>query len=441
MAAACLALAGCATYQAKPLADGPDLAASPRRLTVDVAQLRLKPLKAHRFDPSRGLDPTDVAILAALNNPDLKAKRAAANVAAAQAFSAGLLPDPQVTYSLDVPVTAGAVTGYNVSPSLDIMALVTHSAALKAAKAAARQADLELLWNEWTTAQQARQLAVTALADEQKADVLDRLATALAVRQRQSQAALDHGDATSANAGADLAAKIDAEVAVTTARHDAEKARGDLDALLGLDPGVRLDLVSAAPEVDPAPDALDAARAALPRRRPDLLALQAGYDSQNANLRKAILAQFPVLNLGFSHASDTTPVVTNGFSATFVVPIFNRGRGEIAVQSASRDQLRAEYQARLDQVQADVAAAWRERETSRRLILQLRSDVPRLVAAATQAEAPYRKGDIDGAVYLALQQAALAHQAALLDQQLAFELAGISLETILFIPSDVEARP
>lgn len=440
VAAACFGLAGCATYQDSPLPSGPDVAATPRRLTADLSQLRLAPLKAHRFDPSDGLDPTEAGILAVLNNPDLKAKRAVAGVAAAQAFSASLLPDPQLTYSLDIPTDpANFTNAYNVAPSLDLMALVTHASALKAAKASARQADLDLLWAEWNTAQQARQLVVTALANEDKAKILAVLADHLADRYRRSKAALDQGDVTAAVNGADLAAKLDADAALATARHDAAKARGDLNALLGLAPDARLNLVAGAATVDPDPAALDTATAALPTRRPDLLALRAGYDSQNANLRKAVIAQFPVLNLGFSHASDTSAVITNGLSATFVLPIFNRGRGEIAVQSATREQLRAEYQARLDQTLADAAAARREREASRRLIADLGEDVPKLVAAADRAEAPYRRGDIDSAAYLALEQAALGRQVALLDQKLAFDLAGISLETVLFLPSDPAA--
>ena len=442
LVAALLALGACATYAPRELPGGADVAPNSERLTADLSKLRLAPLQGHRFDPSDGLDPTEAAVLAVLNNPDLRAKRAQAGVAAAQAFSAGLLPDPQVTYSLDIPANpVGSTSAYNATPSLDLMTLVTHSAALKSAKASARQADLDLLWSEWNTAQQARQLAVTALANEEKAGVLKALADRLADRYARSSAALEHADVSAAVAGADLAAKLDAEAAQATAEHDAAKARGDLNALLGLAPAARLNLVPGDPVTDPDSATLDAALAALPERRPDLLALRAGYAAQDANLRKAIIAQFPILNLGFSHARDTSDVVTNGVSATFVVPIFNRGRGEIAVQSATREQLRAEYQARLDQTVADAAAARRERETARALISRLQAQVPALLATASQAEGPYRRGDIDSAAYLAIQQAALNHEVALLDQRLAFELAGIGLETVLFLPSDPSDLP
>ncbi|MGI8841089.1 MAG: TolC family protein, partial [Caulobacteraceae bacterium] len=359
----CAALCACATYKDRPLPAGPDLAASAARLSVDVSRLRLGPLKAHRLDPVDGLDPTDVAILAVLNSPDLAAKRALAKVAGAQAFAAGLLPDPQLTFTVDVPNPGqSATTAYNLNPNLDLVGLITHSSARKAARASANQADLDLLWAEWSVAQQARQLAVTVLADEAKAGVLGAIAAGLDARYAQSRRALATHDITAVTASADLAVKLDADAQLATTRRDAAKARGDLNALIGLAPTARLTLITGAAASEPDGAALDAALAALPARRPDLLALRAGYRAQDANLRKAILMQFPLINIGFSHQRDNTAIVSNGVSGTLTLPIFHRGRGEIAVQSATRERLLAEYHARLDQTVAEVAAARRDRE-------------------------------------------------------------------------------
>ena len=48
-------------------------------------------------------------MLAVANNPDLRVARDDAGVARAQAFAAGLLPDPQISLSADHP--AGNVAG------------------------------------------------------------------------------------------------------------------------------------------------------------------------------------------------------------------------------------------------------------------------------------------------------------------------------------------
>src|SRR5882757_7827077 len=87
-----LLLSGCAGYEAPAFKDD---AASPdlMHLTIDARAMPLPALAAHRFDPSDGLDMTEVAMLAVVNNPDLKLARGDAAIAHAQAFSAGLLPD------------------------------------------------------------------------------------------------------------------------------------------------------------------------------------------------------------------------------------------------------------------------------------------------------------------------------------------------------------
>lgn len=68
-------LSGCATYQSLPLDDGV-AAADWRHLTIDARDMPLPALARHRFDPSDGLDMTEVAMLAVVNNPDLKLARA-----------------------------------------------------------------------------------------------------------------------------------------------------------------------------------------------------------------------------------------------------------------------------------------------------------------------------------------------------------------------------
>jgi outer membrane protein TolC len=435
-------LAGCAHDTPRPLAQGPDLATSSDQLSVDAARLRLAPLPAHPVDLAKGVDPTDAAILAVLNSPDLVAKRAAAHVAEAQAFSAGLLPDPQVALSADVPVNPLiAVTAYGITPSIDLQALITHAATLRAAKAAAKQANLDLLWSEWSTAQQARQFAVTALMDDGKAEVLAQIDAELADRALKSGQALSHHDVTATVASADLAAKVDADAQLAAARRDAEKARGQLNALIGLAPSVRLDLVDEAGPTNPDPASLDAALASLPRRRPDLLALQAGYASQNANLRKAILAQFPLMSLGYSRQRDNTGILSNGVAATVTVPIFNRNRGDIGVQTATREQLSQEYQARLDQTVADAAQARADLAGEQVDLERLQADVPRLKAEARQARPAFARGDMDSAAYLAIDQTVLKEAVALWDTRLSQRLAALGLETVLFLPPEDARRP
>src|SRR5690348_11659409 len=93
---AALLLTGCAVYSAQPLPDKPDLAPRVPDLKVDVRSLHLPDLAPHPYDPARGLDMGDAAILAVLNNPRLRTARSEAHASRAQSFAAGLLPGPQL---------------------------------------------------------------------------------------------------------------------------------------------------------------------------------------------------------------------------------------------------------------------------------------------------------------------------------------------------------
>ena len=169
-------------------------------------------------------------------------------------------------------------------------------------------------------------------------------------------------------------------------------------------------------------------------RRPDLLALQAGYVAEDANLRRAILMQFPLLNLAGNRARDNTGISSVGAAGTFALPIFNGNRGQIAIERATREQLRAEYQARLDQTEAEIASDRAELETAIGRVRELEASVPKLEAMADQASAAYGRGDIDSAGYLALVQNALSRRADLEDQRLAAFQAEAALEMALFLP-------
>ena len=75
---------------------------------------------------------------------------------------------------------------------------------------------------------------------------------------------------------------------------------------------------------------------------------------QNAAVRGAILAQFPALTLGFNTARDTSAVYTKGFSIGISLPLFDRNRGNIAIERATRLQLKDAYAERLLNARSDV---------------------------------------------------------------------------------------
>ncbi len=428
-------LAGCAGYHERPLPGAAAEAASVTALRIDPARLRLDPLRSIVIDPSDGFSPLEIAVLAVLNNPDLEAKRAAAGVTAAQIFTAGLLPDPQISGTFDHPISGpDHHEAFGVTPTIDLAALMARSYVRRGSRALGRQADLNLLWAEWGVAQQARQLAETALADEDRARVLRIVVDAARQRSEASSQALERRDVTLQTASADLAVTLDAQTQLGTAAHDAAKARRDLAALLNLSPDVVLPLVRGPKGATYDHAAIRAYLTSLPTRRPDLLALQAGYEAQDATLRKAILAQFPIAQIGGAFARDPANTVTIGVSSVLALPIFNGGRGELRLQSATREQLRAEYQARLAATAAEATSASAEVAAATASAAALRVEVPRLEGMVRPAQAAYRRGDLDSQTYLTLSQSALARRADLADRELAAQVAEIQLETALFLP-------
>ena len=416
LAALLLALGGCAGYAPRPLARGADSAHALAQLQVDPGSIPLPRLASQTIDPRRPLDMAAVAALAVLNNPQLRVERDRLGVARAQAFAAGLLPDPRLSTSRDYPGnSAGATsTAFSYGLDFDLGSLLTRPAAQAAARAHVRSVDLQLLWQEWQTASQAQLLYVQLVGLARRQQLLGEEAALGTLRLRRLRAAALRGELPRTDADAQLARLQALRQSIADTRRSRLNLQGQLHTLLGLAPHVPLRLAGM-PRL-PANDAAQV-RSALQRValiRPDLLALQAGYRSQEQNLREAVLAQFPSISVGLTRARDNTDVNTIGFGVSFSLPLFNGARGRVAVQRATRRELFDAYQLRLDQTRADAEQALRNLGLLRREATSMQASLPDLRSAAHAAELALRRGEIT------LPQAQAQRQA-LLDQRLALQ--------------------
>ncbi len=429
---ACVALAGCATYQPLPLGQGRGSRAL-ADLSVPAASMPTRDLAAHSFDPSNGLDVTETAMLAVANNPYLRVQRDTLGVARAQAFAAGLLPDPQLGASYDRPASgqAGLTSAFSLGINYDIGALLLRSSKLRAAHRVNDQVRLDLLWAEWQTVAQARLLFGDVLSARAQEQLLGREVIALTPIDQQVQQALAAGNLTFDGASAGLTALADVRRQLAQATRQRIQAEHDLRLLLGLAPQVPLDLVGPVYQVSPTMAQVQQALAALPRRRPDLLALQAGYAAQEATLRGAILAQFPAINLGFTRARDTGNVTTHGLSLGITLPLFNRNRGNIAIEKATRLQLHDDYDARLLVARSDVLQLQQNLASLHGQLLALDASARPLDAARAAAQRAWQANLLDWPTYLTLRSRALATdlERVALQQELARQ--SIALETLL----------
>lgn len=401
-----LLLASCATYRPLPLDDAPAVLSPPvlAVLSQDAATIDRPYLVPRSINFARPLGQNAIATLAVLGNPDLKAARVRAGVAEAQAFAAGLLPDPTFSFGLD-PLLSGPDTMIGISSSLgvNLAALRTRKVAQAQARAEARRVRLDLAWSEWQTSGQARLQAVRITALERQI-VLDRASRDSAqVLFDRSLRAAGRGDIAADQLQGARVAAFDAAERLRIDERDLGAARLELGRLIGFPPDRPLSLV--APPLPAPPPEADALFAIAARARADLQALRAGYAAQEAAVHKAVLDQFPSLDLSVNAARDTAGNLTVGPAVSFTLPLWNRNRGGIAVERATRAALKAEYQARLFQTRAEIAAAVNGIRVARR---QRDAVIAALPGARRFAEASRRaagRGD------LALATAATAEQA------------------------------
>jgi outer membrane protein TolC len=418
-----LALTGCAMYHAEPLPSD-DL------LLNDLTMVGGTGDGTIPFDLNDGVDVDEAAIIAVLNNPGLRAVRASKGVAGAQVFAAGLFPDPQVTAGSDNPTnqTDTQVRAFSLGIGYDLGAVITRNPTQAAAASAAEQVRLDVLWQEWQVAQQARIAATRYRAEARKLEVLRAAHDRLADRAAASALALDSGDVTVDMAGSDLSALLDAGTRLYQLQVQHSDTAHEINALLGLQPQVSLKLLGAdaAPEIPQ-----DVNVDAIADRRPDLLALQAGYQSQEARVRLAIWHQFPALTVTWNRARDTSSVWTSGLSAALNLPIFTGARGEIAIEKATREKLRAEYLDRLAQTHSDIARLQGDAAIAQTRLVELREHIPQLETMADQARRGYVVGELEALVSISLDAALVTNRIELIDLEQTLWEIRIALDTLL----------
>lgn len=253
----------------------------------------------------------------------------------------------------------------------------------------------------------------------------------LADRYSRTRQALVTGNVTLDMASADLIALQNTERKINDLERSRLKNRASLNGLLGLVSTTHLQLVG-----EPHAALLDTAAVQKNlverlNQRPDMLALQAGYHSQEEKFRGAVLAQFPALNVGLTRARDTSGLYTMGFGMTLSLPIFNRNRGNIAIENATRKQLFDAYQDRLNSAYNEVAIALENQPLLQSQLLRTREGEQQLKIVAQRAQAAFQAGNLAAADYVRLQTALLDKQTEAINLQEALMEQQIALETLL----------
>lgn len=430
-------VSGCAHYVPRPLVSAESILTAPDAaiLSVEAQKIRRPYLHPQAVDLSKPLTPNALAVIAVLENPDLKTQRAKVGVTDAQAFAARLLPDPTLQANYDFLISGpDQYNGYGAQIGFDLNALRTLAVTRQAGAAQKRQVRLDVAWAEWNTAGQARLQGVRVFELERQLRLAEESARSAQELFEAVSKAAGRGDLSATDLDARRQTLLDAQSRLRKAQSDLVAARVDLDKQLGLPPEVNLQLAAPAPSLPPPPAGTLVAQAI--SRRLDLQALRAGYEGGEANLHKAILEQFPNLSVSLTGASDTANNKTIGPAIGFTLPLWNRNRGNIAIATATRAQLRSEYEARVMQTRAEIVAGVNGINALRQQQADLARQLPALQRYAAATKRAAGRGDISMATAQTAEQAVRDRELAFLQLDQQIEEQTIALELLSGGPAE-----
>ena len=432
-----LFLGGCASYHPKPIThvSVAKALATPEEKVLKIRASKFKHpiLGPVPIDFSNGLSPDEAAIVAVLVNPRLRAARDERLIAAAQLIKAGILPNPQLSASLEVPTsgaTEGAINAYGLQLDWDISALITRNARVSGAKAYQGSVDLSVAWQEWQAAEAARLHWVRAFWFGKKVRLLEKSTGEFKKNLKIVKKALKLGSKTAMDLAAAKTSYQKARVTLAGVRENYEKERLSLNRAMGLSPSRTIPLQDiSVPEIWFKPDVKILLKN-LEERRLDLKALKLGYKCQEEAVRAAVLSQFPRIGIGIIHARDTGNVVTTGPALTLEIPLFNRHQGQIAIERATRKKLFDEYIARLYDARAKIVSLSKQICATKSRIREIQRAIKTQQALVAVYRKALKTGNAEITTFyqakfelMALKQGLLDQWQALTDLRIALEAA------------------
>lgn len=438
-----LTASGCVVYRPDPLNPAAELLTLRSRSLDEVAVERARAgqsadARPAAFDPSDGLDESEVVAVALALNLDLRAKRLGVGQARAQLITAGLWPNPEVGIGWRPGI--GGTSGYNFEADALFQLLRPGERDARQAVAAAKvdESIAEVGMDEYRVVTEVRTQWLAVLTAEQSARLLDdevalRERSADLVRQRRKL-----------GEGTDLEVSV-AELERVEVRRDQRRAqslldaeRQDLNRLLGLPPAYDLRLSDSGRPLavtifdDLSDDDLDRLLLAA---RPELRAKEAAYRGAEQELWLAVLGQYPKLGVGPSFERELDGGKSLGLGLSLEIPLLNQNQGEIAEKRATRERLRAEYVAKLHDLRGDAHAARADLRRARLEVDAQEQEVLPLIRRNQELfEGAYRARELSIVDWVTAQQRAVRARREYLDTLVRYRTALIRLESAVGQP-------
>jgi len=394
------------------------------------------------LDPRTGIGPDEAATIALYSNPALRSIRDRRRLAVAQVIQAGILPNVVVSYARDYVTggnTAGAVTAYNLSAGWEFSALVPFLPKQTAARKNLGSVDLDIAWQEWQMAENARTAVYRVIALDAQVGRAREGNRGLQESTDAVRQAVDAHEKTVLDLAAVEAASQDSRATMLLLEQDFEHQRLGLNKILGVEPETKVRLragLMLPTHLDP-PNERDLL-ANIELRRLDLLGLHKGYESQDATVRAAILAQFPRMSVAFVRAKDNTNVQSSGFNVAVDVPIFDRNQGVIATERATRQRLLDEYNQRVFEARSDIAVAIADICALDRQVAAAQEALPVLERLVDSAEKAREQGNADVLSYYTARNNLLQKRIQLikLQEQLLEANTALEIASGRYLPSN-----
>jgi outer membrane protein, heavy metal efflux system len=412
--------------------------------TIRIPALRIRgpDIPSQIVDFRHGIGPDDAASIALYSNPALRAIRDRRGLAVAQLIQARILPNVVVSYARDYVTggnTAGAVTAYNLTAGWEFSALVPFLPKQTAARKNLGSVDLDIAWQEWQMAENARTAVYRVVALDAQVARAREGNRGLQESTDAMRQAVDAHEKTVLELAAVESASQDSRATMLTLEQDFERQRLGLNRILGVESQMKVRLrdgLTLPTHLDP-PDEHDLLYN-IESRRLDLLGLQQGYASQDAVVRAAILAQFPKLSVAFVRAKDNTNVQSSGFNVAVDVPIFDRNQGVIATERATRQRLLDEYNQRVFEARSDIAVAIADIRALNRQVAAAAEALPVLERLVESAQKAREQGNVDVLSYYTARNNLLQKRIQLikLQEQLLEANTALEIASGRFLPSN-----
>lgn len=344
-----VALAGCATYQPKP---------------ITLAQLAVR-FEARSFSSSdlhvyleqqlgRELavwpllrwDRRMLMFAAYYYSPALDVARAQWLSANADVETATLFPDPSLQLPFDYTLNhKGAGRPFTTGPVLDITIETAHKRAYRTEKEshlseAARQ---NIRHQAWKVYSQLRDTLLTLYADRERIALLTQQVEGQQRIVRMLEKRVSVGEGAESDIYPASLALLQARVALTSTQNETQTMHARLANIIGVPvpalESIRVNIDEFAHTDMPVPRA-DARRTAL-FHRADLLGSLARYDASQSALQLEIAKQYPDIHIGPGYTYDVGASKINFGLAGITLPVLNRNEGGIAKAEAQRTEAAA----------------------------------------------------------------------------------------------------